>query len=135
MKKIIYGALALIAIFILVLNSSILADQAVNWVKDNPKDPDAPLVLYRAGRWCNIMGDGDTAIAIYQKLYDQYPEKSDLCAPAMYYSGEIKSDASNIVALRKQAIPYLEIVVNQYSTEGDWGTKAKKLLDEVNYVH
>ena len=135
MKKLIYWALALIGIFILVLNSSILANQAVSWAESNPKDPDAPLVMYRAGRWCNLLGDGDTALTIYQKLYDRYPEKSELCAPAMYYSGEIKSEASNVVALRKQAIPFLEIVTTQYASVEEWRDKAKKLLDEVNYVH
>lgn len=135
MKKLMYGALAVIVFFILVMNSSILADQAVDWVKDHPKDPDAPLVLFRAGRWCNLLGDGEKAIEIYQELYQEFPEKSEFCAPAMYYCGEIKSDESNIVALRKQALPFLEIVTTQYASEDEWREKAKKLYDEVNYVH
>jgi len=135
LKKLIYGALGLIVLFILAMNSSILADQAVNWVTEHPKDPDAPLVLYRAGRWCNIMGSGDRAVEIYQKLYEMYPERSDLCAPAMYYCAEIKSDSSTVVAIRKQAIPFLEIVATQYASEEEWRVKAKKLSDEVNYVH
>ncbi len=131
----IYGAIALIVLFILVLNSSILADQAVNWVNANPKDPDAPLTLYRAGRYCNVMGDENRALEIYAQLYAQYPERAELCAPAMFYSGEMKANGSNILAYRKQAIPYLNIVTDQYSSQDEWRTKAKKLLDEVNYAH
>jgi len=131
----IYAAIALIAIFILVLNSSIIADQMVNWANANPKDPDAPLMMYRAGRYCNVMGDDNRAIEIYTQLQQQYPERGELVAPAMYYCGEIKANGSNILAYRKQAVPYLETVINEYPSQTEWGTKAKKLLDEVNYAH
>ena len=131
----IYGAIALIVLFVLVLNSSILADQAVKWVNANPKDPDAPLTLYRAGRYCNVMGDENRALEIYAQLYAQYPERAELCAPAMYYSGEIKANSSNILAYRKQAIPFFDIVANEYSSQEEWRVKAKKLADEVNYAH
>jgi hypothetical protein len=134
-KKLIYSILALLVVFILVLNSSILADQAVDWVKENPKDPDAPVVLFRAARWCNILGDENKALAIYWQIYQEYPEKSELCAPAMYYSAEIKANGSNIVAFRKQALPYLDILMNQYSSQEEWRAKGKIILDEVNYVH
>ncbi len=131
----IYGAIGLIVVTILLLNSSILADQAVDWVKANPKDPDAPLVLFRAGRWCDLMGNGDHAVEIYGKLYSDYPEKSDLCAEALFHSAEIKANASNIVALRKQALPYIDIITTQYASQEEWRSKAKKLYDEVNYAH
>ena len=108
MKKLIWGAVALIVLFILALNSSILADQALAWVKANPKDPDAPAMLYRAGRWCDLMGNDEKAIQIYQQLVDQYPEKGELCAPALYYAASLKANGSNILALRKQALPYLD---------------------------
>jgi hypothetical protein len=135
MKKLIWGAVALIVLFVLALNSSILSDQAVAWVKANPKDPSAPLVLYRAGRWCDIMGSGDKALEIYELLYQQYPEKGELCAPALYYSAEIKANGSDILGLRKQALPYLDILLNQYSSQEEWRTKGKQLYDEVNYAH
>lgn len=135
MKKLIYAAIALIIIFVLVLNSSILADQAVEWVKKNPKDPEAALVLYRAGRWCDILGSGDRALEIYWQLYEQYPERGDLCAPALYYSAEYKANSSNIVALRRDALKYIDILTNEYSTQEEWRVKAKKLFDEVNYAH
>lgn len=134
LKKLIYVAIALIVIFVLVINSSILADQAVNWVKDHPKDPSAPEVLYRAGRWCNILGDGAKAMAIYDQLYQQYPEAVEYAAPAVYYSAEIRADASYNKGVRMQAIPYLDIVINQYPTT-EWASKAKQLRDEVNYAH
>jgi hypothetical protein len=135
-KKMIYGAIALILLFVLVLNSSILANQVVAWADANPKDPDAPLMLYRAGRYCNVMGDDNRALEIYEHLYQEYPERAELCAPAMYYSGEIKANGSNnILAYKKQALPFLDIVVNQYSSQEEWRTKAKKLYDEVNFAH
>ena len=134
MKKLIWGAIALIVLFVLALNSSILADQAVAWVKANPKDPNAPLVLYRAGRWSDIMGSNDKALEIYDMLYKEYPENAELCAPALYYSAQIKTNGSNIVGLRKQALPYLDTLLNQYSTQEEWRVKAKQLYDEVNYA-
>ena len=135
MKKLVYWVIALLVLFILVLNSSILANQAVTWAKENPKDPDAPLVLYRAGRWCDLLGNSDRALEIYWELYQDYPEREDLCAPAMFYSGEIKANGSNIIALRKQALPFLDIVINQYASQEEWRANAKKLEDEVNYAH
>ena len=135
MKKLIWGAIALIVLFVLALNSSILSDQAVGWVKANPKDPNAPLVLYRAARWCDVMGSNDRALEIYDQLYQQYPEKSELVAPALFYSAQIKANASNIVGLRRQALPYLDILLSQYSTQEEWRVKAKQLYDEVNYAH
>ena len=135
MKKLIWGAIALIVLFILALNSSILADQALAWVKANPKDPDAAVVLFRAGRWCDLMGNDEKAIQIYQQLYDQYPEKGELCAPALYYAASIRANGSNILALRKQALPFLDILLNQYSNQEEWRTKGKQLFDEVSYAH
>ena len=135
MKKLIYWVIALMVLFILALNSSILANQAVAWVKENPKDPDAPIVLFRAGRWCDLLGDNSRALEIYWELYQEYPEKADLCAEALFNSAQIKNNASNVVGLRKQALPYLDIILNQYSTQEEWRAAAKKLYDEVNYVH
>lgn len=135
MKKLIIGVIVLIVLFVLVLNSSILADQAVLWAKNNPKDPQAADVLFKAARWCDILGNNDRAVEIYWMLYQQYPERADLCAPALYHCGDIRANQSNILVMRKQALPYLDIVISQYSGQGDWGTKAKKLYDEVNYAH
>jgi hypothetical protein len=134
-KKMIIGAIVLIVLFVLVLNSSILADQAVQWAKNNPKDPQAADVLYKAGRWCDILGNDDKAVEIYWYLYQTYPERADLCAPALYYCAYIKDNGSNIPALRKQAQPYLDVLLNQYAAQDDWGTKGKKIQDEVNNVH
>ena len=134
MKKPIVWALIIIAIFVVVLNSGMIADLGVSWVKENPKDPDAPVVLYRAARWCDIMGDNKKATAVYLQLYQQYPEKGEFCAPSLYYVANIMANGSNIVALRQQAIPYLEIIITQYPGQGDWQLKAKQLLDEVKYV-
>lgn len=135
MKKLIYVAVAFIALFIIALNAGMMADQAVAWVNAHPKDPNAPDVLYKAGRWCDLMGSNDKAVEIYWMLYQQYPERGDLCAPALYYAAYIKGNSSYIAALRQQANQYLQIIMDQYSNQGDWGTKAKKLYDEVNYVH
>ena len=127
--------MAVIIVFLIALNSSLIADQALAWVKANPKDPTAPDVLYRAGRFCDVMGNNDKAVEIYWMLYEEFPERGDICAPALYYCGNIKASASYILAIRKQALPYLDIVVNQYSNQQEWRTKAKQLYDEVNYAH
>jgi hypothetical protein len=118
-----------------VLNSSILADQALLWVKSNPKDPQAADVLYRAGRWCDLLGDDNKAVDIYWMLYQQYPDRGDLCAPALYHCADLRANGSNVLNLRRQALPYLDILINQYSSEDEWRTKGKKLYDEVNYAH
>jgi hypothetical protein len=132
LKKLIFFAIAFIVVFLVALNSSAIADQAVAWVKEHPKDEHAPELLYRAARWCDILGDNNKALEIYWNLYQQYPEKGQFCAPALYYSAKIKVDVSGVKA---QADPFLEIVMNQYPGQNDWGTKAKKLYDEVHYVH
>ena len=135
MKKLVWTAIAIIAVFAVALNTSMIAGQAEAWVAAHPKDPNAPQVLFDAARWCDWMGDNDKAIQVYWELYQQYPERGDLCAPALYYCAYIKDNSSNIVGIRKQAVPYLEIIMDQYVGQGDWSTKAKALYDEVNYVH
>jgi hypothetical protein len=135
MKKLMIGAGVLIVVFLIVLNTGLVADQALSWVKANPKDPTAPDVLYRTARWCDIMGSNDKASDIYWQLYVQYPERADLCAPALYYSAYIKVNSSYIVGIKRQAIPLLEIIMNEYSAQEAWRVKAKQLYDEVNYVH
>lgn len=135
MKKLIYAAIVFIVLFIIALNAGMVADQAVAWVNQHPKDSGAPDVLYKAARWCDLMGSNDKAVEIYWMLYQQYPERADLCAPGLYYAASIKANSSYIVALRQQANQYLQVIMDQYPSQGDWGTKAKKLYDEVNYVH
>ncbi|HVZ81975.1 MAG TPA: hypothetical protein VHE12_14400 [bacterium] len=135
MKKLIIGALILIAVFVVVLNTGIVAGQALDWVKENPKDPDAPLVLYRTARWCDIMGSDQRAESIYLQLYQQYPEKAELCAPALYYVALDISNSSYATGVRKQALPYLQTIIDKYSDQEEWRTKAKQLYDEVNYAH
>jgi len=135
MKKLVIGALVLIGLFVLVLNTGLVADQALDWVKANPKDPQAPVVLYRTARWCDVMGSDERANAVYLQLYQQYPEKGELCAPALFYVAQNISNASYNVGVRKQALPYLEIIINDYSSQEEWRTKAKQLYDEVSYAH
>ena len=122
----------LIALFYTVLNTSMLGDQAKQWVKDNPKDAHAPIVLYYTARWCDIIADNRTALNLYWTLYQQYPEKSDLCAAALYYSAQIIVQTS---AAKKQANDFLKIIMDQYPSENEWVTKAHALFDEVNFVH
>jgi|SRR5581483_2849677 len=129
------GAGVLIVIFIIVLNTGLVADQSLAWVKNNAKDPAAPDVLFKTARWCDILGSDDKAIEIYWKLYQDYPERADLCAPALYYIAYLKANGTYIVGVKKQALPYLETIMNQYSTQEEWRAKAKTLYDEVNYVH
>lgn len=135
LKKLIIGAIIVIILVIIGLNSGIVADQAVSWVQAHPKDPSAPDVLYRTGRWCDIMGNDKRAAVIYLQLYQQYPERGDLCAPALYYTAADKVNNTYIVGIKKESLQYLDILFNQYSSEKEWCTKGKQLYDEVNYVH
>ena len=135
MKKIFLIAGALILVFVLVLNTSLVADEALAWVAANPKDSSAPDVLYDMGRWCDLMGNTDKAREIYLQLYKQYPERADLCAPALYHVAYNFANGTYIVVIKKQALPYLDIVLNQYSTQTDWQAKAKQLDDEVINTH
>lgn len=125
----------LIVGFLVVLNSGMVADQVVGWVNSNAKDPSAPDVLYKAARWCDMMGNDDKAAQLYWMLYQQYPERADLCAPALYYTAFDKVNGTYIIGIKKQAITYLDILLNQYSGQTDWCTKGKQLEDEVNYAH
>ena len=135
MKKLLIAAVAIIAVFIFILNSSFLSDQATAWVKEHPKDPNSADVLYDVGRWCDLTGDNDKAIELYTLLYHQYPERGDLCAPGLYHCAAIKANGSYIRVIRLEAIPYLETIINQYPNQDDWGTKAKQLYDEVMNGH
>jgi hypothetical protein len=132
MSKMIIFAILIIGVFFVALNSSMLADQAVSWVQDNPKDPNAPKVLYYAGRWCDLLGDNNKAIATYLKLYQLYPEQGELCANALYNSAEIQVETTSAP---KMANDYLQIIFDHYSTVTDWDDKAKELYDEVNHGH
>lgn len=131
MKKLIVAAILVIALFFVALNTSMLAEQATAWVKEHPKDPNAPVLLFRAARWCDILGDNNKAQEVYMSIYKQYPERSDLCPAALYYCAQIQADATSA---RKQANTYLEIIMKEYPNAGEWSTKAKQLYDEVNYV-
>ncbi|HJT23381.1 MAG TPA: hypothetical protein VJ873_02315 [bacterium] len=125
----------LIVAFVIVLNSGMVADQVVGWVNTNAKDPSAPDVLYRTARWCDIMGNDDKAAQLYWMLYQQYPERADLCAPALYYTAYDKANGTYILGIKKQALQYLTILLSQYSGQTDWCTKGKQLQDEVTYAH
>jgi len=135
MKKLIIISAAVILGLIVILNTSMVADQAMAWVSAHPKDPDAPEILYRAARWCDLLGSGDQAAVVYKKLYENYPDRADLCAPALYYLGSDLANGTYIVGIKKQALPYLGIVMNQYASQKEWCTKAKQLYDEVDAVH
>lgn len=135
MKHLLIAVVLLVTGLVLVLNTSIVAERALAWVGDHPKDPDAPEVLYQVGRWCDIMGSNERAKTLYLKLVQQYPKRGDLCAPALYYTASDIADGSYIVALRKQAIPYLRTILDQYPDQDIWKAKAQQLDDELEKVH
>ena len=134
-RNLVIVVVILIVAFIVVLNSGMVADQVVGWVNSNSKDPSAPDVLYKAARWCDIMGNDDKAAQLYGMLYQQYPERADLVAPALYYEAYDKVNGTYILGIKKQALPILDILLNQYSDQAKWCTKGKALQDEVNYAH
>jgi hypothetical protein len=131
-KKLIVGIILVIVIFFVGLNSSMLANQVEAWVKEHPKDPKAPELLFKAARWCDIMGDNKKAMDIFFRIYQQYPERKDLCVASLYYCADIQA---NDTSARKLANNYLDIILKEYPDAGEWSTKAKTLYDEVNYVH
>lgn len=135
MKKLIVAAAFLIVTAVLLLNPSIEAKWATSWVSANAKDPQAPEVLYRAARWCDMLGDGTTAGSLYIQLHEQYPERADLCAPALYYLAYGLANASYVVGLKKGALPYLQEMMDEYPGQEEWQSKAKKLYDEVSHFH
>lgn len=132
MKGLMFLGVLIAGILVLALNPHLFADQIVDWVKQNPKYPSAADLLYDTGRLCQFLQDGDTAIVVYNDLYQSYPDKADLCAPALYYCGQIKADSGYIKVFRMQAIPYLQIILDQYSDQTEWVTKAQALINEVN---
>jgi hypothetical protein len=132
MKGFLYIGILLAAIIVVVINPSLVADQVLNWAKQNPQNQYTPEVLFDTARACQLLTDGDTAIKLYNYLYQQYPEKADLCAPAMYYCGEIKEEAGYIKVIRMEAVPYLQIVLDQYPDQMKWVVKARQLMSEVN---
>jgi len=135
MKKLLLVVVFLIAGVVVILNTSMVGDQASAWAEANPKDPNAPEVLYRAGRWCDVMGNDEKAKALYMQLVEEYPKRGDLCAPALYYVASDLANGSYIVALRKQAIPYLKKILDEYPYQEDWRAKAQQLDDELEKTH
>ncbi len=135
MKKIFIIAGALFLLFFVVLDTSLIGDEALAWVAAHPKDPNSPEVLYDAGRWCDWMGNDGKASALYLQLVKQYPQQGDLCAPALYHVAYNLANGTYILGIKKQALPYLDTILNQYSDKGEWAAKAKELSDEVNRAH
>jgi hypothetical protein len=132
MKGLIFLGVLVAALLVVALNPHLAADQIVNWVKQNPTYPSAPELLFDTGRVCQFLTDGDAAIVVYNDLYQQYPDKSEFCAPAMYHCGEIKADSGYIKVFRMQALPYLQIILDQYADQPEWVAKAQALMNEVN---
>jgi hypothetical protein len=131
MKKLGFFVLLLFCLFFVALNTSMISDQAMDWVKNHPKDSNAPEVLYRTARWCDLLGDNKRAVDVYSELYQRYPERGDYCAPALYYLAKIMVDTTSS---KIRAKPYLETIMTQYASETEWNSKAKVLYDEVTHV-
>src|SRR6202789_3690521 len=96
MKGLIFLGVLVAALLVVGLNPHLAADPIMNWVKQNPKYPSAPELLFDTGRVCQFLTDGDTAIVVYNDLYQQYPTEDAFCAEAMYHCGEIKADSGYI---------------------------------------
>jgi len=131
-KKVFFFLILLATVFFVAMNSSMVADQALEWVKENPKHEYAPAAIYRAARWCDLLGDNNKAMTTYWELYQRYPERGDLCAPALYHMAQIVLDTS---VAKQRAKDYLQIIMDQYASNEEWSSKAKQLYDEVSYGH
>lgn len=132
LKPLIFLAVLVGVILTVALNPHLVADRVVTWAQQNQSNPNVPEILYDTGRACEFLTDGDTAIRVFNYLYQTYPDNAALCAPAMYYCGRIIADSSYLKGIRTQAIPYLQIVIDQYPKQDDWADKAQALIDEVN---
>lgn len=132
MKKLVIGGICLIFFFMIALNTTMLAEQAEQWVKNNPKDPHAPQVLFDAARWCDILGDNHKAQTVYDEIFRLYPENSAISAAALFYEAQNKVQTS--AATKSYAIPILDTLISQYPDQTEWAEKGKKLRDEVIYV-
>lgn len=130
----IFGALMAVLV-VIVISPSVVAHPVLSWAKQNPQVESAPEILFDTARFCQLVTDGDTAIELYSYLYQQYPNNAALCAPAMYYCGEIKREAGYIKVIRMEALPYLQIVLDQYPDQQKWVVKAQQLMSEVNGDH
>lgn len=131
MRNMIIAAVILLGLFFTLLNSSMLANQADNWVQKNPDDPNAPSVLYYAARWCDILGDNQKAIETYMELYNDYPDQNELCAAGLLHCAQIQQETTGAPALANN---YLKIIFSQYPDQTKWVAQAKVISDEVNHV-
>jgi hypothetical protein len=135
MKGLIFLGVLIAALLIVALNPRVLADQVVSWVKQNPDYASAPELLLDTGNVCKFLQADDTAIEVYNDLYQQYPKQAAFCAEALYDCGKIKADSSYLKGVRVQALPYLQIILDQYPDQVDWVLKAQQLMNEVNGAH
>ena len=135
MKLYIVGGILVVGLLIVALNPNLIADQVLNWAKQNPLNENTPQVIFDTGRVCEFLTDGDSAIEMFSYLHDQYPKNAALCAPAMYYAGKIKAESSYIKVIRMQAVPFLQTVLDEYSDLEDWYAKSKQLMSEVTGEH
>ena len=131
MKGIIILAVLIGGILVVTLNPHLVADQVLDWAQQNTTNVNTPEILFDTAHACQTLQDGDTAIRVYNYLYQQYPDNAVLCAQAMYYCGKIKADSSYLKGIRVQALPFLDIVINEYSKQQEWADKSQQLKDEV----
>jgi hypothetical protein len=132
MKGLIILAVLLGAVLVVCLNPHLVADQVLTWAQQNAADPKTPEILFDTARSCEMLTDTDTATRVFTYIYQTYPDNAAFSAPAMYYCGKMKADSSYLKGIRAQAIPFLQIVIDQYPTQEEWVTKSKQLIDEVS---
>jgi hypothetical protein len=68
-------------------------------------------------------------------LVQQYPKRGEFCAPALYYVASDLANGSYITGLRRQALPYLQTIADQYPDQQPWRAKAQQLTDELDKLH
>ena len=112
------------------MNCSLIKDQAFQWVDKNPKSPDAPEILMRAGLWCSWTGGTQEAQQLFRAIWERYPEARPFSARALYEFAYIYSQGT----ARRNANPYLERIFSEYEDQEKWRAKARELWDEVNHA-
>jgi hypothetical protein len=132
MKGLIFLAVLVAGVAVLAMNPGFIADKVLEFAKQNPTYANTPDYIYDGGRACQILQGDDAALELYDYLYKNFPNNAALCAPAMYYSGKIKAESSYLKVFRVMALPYLQIVLDQYPDQLEWNVKAKQLMSEVN---
>lgn len=131
LKALIIPILILTGVLVVALNTGFLADKALEWASKNPDRPEAPQLVYRVARWCDLTGDDQNAVRLYLQIYERFPERRELAAESIYRAALAVSYGT----ARRQASNYLDLLFREYPEQEKWRSKGKELWDVVNKIY